>query len=170
MAESDRVLHRLDAAARESEVATQSAAVVVVAAEYVDRRVQGRQELLHTLVFLVGRMVGQVAGDEHRVDGAERANRRDGRGEPRDRVALRPLGADVRVAQLDEEERPAHHARSSASHAARSSSSACTPFVIARVNFTSSWIAFTRSTPAFRSAVASTFPTSRSPWRIGSAK
>ena len=55
----------------------------------------------------------------------------------------------------------------SPSHAARSSSSACTAFAIVRLSFTSSWIAFTRSTDAFRSAVASTFPTSRSPWRIG---
>src|SRR5207247_2093711 len=46
---------------------------------------------------------------------------------------------------------------------ARSFSSACTAFVTARANFTSSWIAFTRSTPALRSAIASTLPTSRSP-------
>src|ERR1035438_5207242 len=32
------------------------------------------------------------------------------------------------------------------------------------------WIAPTRSTPALRSAVASSLPTSRSPYRIGSAK
>src|SRR5207244_8868598 len=51
------------------------------------------------------------------------------------------------------------------SHEARSSSSACTAFVMGRVNFTSSWIAFTRSTQALRSAVASTFPIRRSPWR-----
>ena len=41
---------------------------------------------------------------------------------------------------------------------------------IARVNFTSSWIACTRSTEALRSATASTLPTSRSWWRTGSAK
>jgi len=35
---------------------------------------------------------------------------------------------------------------------------------------TSWWIASTRSTPALRSAVASSLPTSRSPYRIGSAK
>ena len=40
-------------------------------------------------------------------------------------------------------------------------------FVSAPVNFTSSWIALTRNTEALRSAMASTFPTSRSPWRIG---
>src|SRR2546423_5982163 len=55
------------------------------------------------------------------------------------------------------------------SHAARSSSSACTALVNAGGNFTSSWIPFTRSTPALRSAVASTLPTRRSSWRIGRA-
>ncbi len=44
------------------------------------------------------------------------------------------------------------------------------PRLMARVNVTSSWIAFTRSTEALRSAVASTFPTSRSSWRTGRAK
>src|SRR5437762_1777469 len=64
----------------------------------------------------------------------------------------------------------APHAASTASspiHAARSSSSARTPCVMMRVNLTSSWIAFTRSTDALRSAAASTLPISRSPCRIG---
>ena len=69
-----------------------------------------------------------------------------------------------RLAQL-----PAHAATSNPSHAARSAISARTAFVIAGVNFTSSWIAFTRRTDALRSAAASSFPTSWSPWRIGSA-
>src|SRR4029079_19703364 len=56
------------------------------------------------------------------------------------------------------------------SHAARSSSSARTAFVVARVNFTSSWIAATRSTDSLRSAAASSSPRSRSWWRIGRAK
>lgn len=68
---------------------------------------------------------------------------------------------------------PADYAPSTAaspSHEARSSSSARTAFAIARVNLTSSWIACTRSLDALRSAAASTFPTRRSPWRIGRAK
>ncbi len=56
------------------------------------------------------------------------------------------------------------------SHAASDSISASTPAVISRVNGTSWWIARTRSVEALRSAVASSFPTSRSPCRIGSAK
>src|SRR3954464_11628135 len=38
--------------------------------------------------------------------------------------------------------------------------------VVARVKRTSGWTAWTRTTPALRSAVASSFPTSRSWWRI----
>ena len=42
--------------------------------------------------------------------------------------------------------------------------------VMVLVNGASWWIAWTRSTPAWRSAVASSLPASRSPYRIGSAK
>jgi CubicO group peptidase (beta-lactamase class C family) len=56
------------------------------------------------------------------------------------------------------------------SQEAMSSSSSRTALAIARVNLTSSWIALTRSTDDLRSAAASTFPTSRSSWRIGRAK
>src|SRR5204863_7729491 len=56
------------------------------------------------------------------------------------------------------------------SQVARSASSRCTAAVIALVKGTSWWIASTRNTPALRSAVASSLPTSRSPYRIGSAQ
>ena len=61
-------------------------------------------------------------------------------------------------------------ARSRSSQRARSSISRRSSAVIRLLNGTSWWIASTRSTPALRSAVASTFPTSWSPCRIGSAK
>ncbi len=55
------------------------------------------------------------------------------------------------------------------SHAARSAISRSTAARTALVKRTSSWIALTTSVPALRSAWASSFPTSRSWWRIGSA-
>ncbi len=52
----------------------------------------------------------------------------------------------------------------------RDAISASTARVMAAVKGTSSWTASTKSRPALRSAVASSLPTSRSPWRTGSAK
>src|ERR687898_186016 len=60
--------------------------------------------------------------------------------------------------------------RSRSSQRARSLISPSTAAVMARSKGTSWWTASTRSTPAVRSAAASSFPTSRSPYRIGSAK
>ena len=59
--------------------------------------------------------------------------------------------------------------RSSPSHRRSDSSSAFTALVMPDVNVTSSWIALTRSVDALRSAIASTLPTSASPWSTGSA-
>ena len=59
---------------------------------------------------------------------------------------------------------------SSSSQRARSWISSRTAAEVVLSNGTSWWIASTRSMPAFRSAVASSLPTSRSPYRIGSAK
>src|SRR5829696_1764435 len=60
--------------------------------------------------------------------------------------------------------------RSRSSQRARFLISPSTAAVMARSKGTSWWTASTRSTPAVRSAAASSFPTSRSPYRIGSAK
>jgi hypothetical protein len=60
--------------------------------------------------------------------------------------------------------------RSNRSQRARSLISRMTSAVIFLVNGMSSWIASTRKTPPLRSAVASSLPTNRSPYRIGSAK
>jgi alpha-1,2-mannosyltransferase len=60
--------------------------------------------------------------------------------------------------------------RVSRSQFARSAISWRTAAVIARVKVTSRWTASTISTPALGSAVASSLPTSRSPYRIGSAQ
>ena len=59
--------------------------------------------------------------------------------------------------------------RSSSSQRARSFSSRRTAAAVVLVNGSSSWTASTRSTPALRSAVASTLPTNRSRCRTGSA-
>jgi len=80
-----------------------------------------------------------------------------------------PLSS-ARSPDADRAQAPAGSTPSRPSHDARSSSSPCTAFVTAFVNLTSRWIACTRSVDAFRSAVAFSFPTRRSSWRIGSAK
>ena len=96
-----------------------------------------------------------------------------------ERLDLRPGVARDRVLQGDG--RPAlsrasgrrAHSTSTAlrpSQAASDSISAVTAFVTGRVNRTSSCTACTRNTDALRSAVASSFPTSSSWWRIGRAK
>ena len=59
--------------------------------------------------------------------------------------------------------------RSSSSQRARSFSSRRTAAAVVLLNGSSSWIASTRSTPALRSAVASTLPISRSRCSTGSA-
>ena len=88
------------------------APVVVVARQHVHRRLQRCEQLAQLFVLLVGRVVREVAGQEHRIGlGPDRANRLDRRGEPRHGLIVEPLGADVRIAELREEERgPAGHA------------------------------------------------------------
>ncbi len=85
----------------------------------------------------------------------------------------RPRCATTGFARDGGRARLAAHAgssRSTSSHCARSVSSSFTFAVIVFVNGTSWWMASTRSTRSVRSVVASTFPTSRSPYRIGIAQ
>ena len=104
-AEIDRVPHRLAVTAGDAEVAMEAASVVVVAGEHVQRP-EGRKELLHLFVFLVGRMIGDVAGQEHRIglrpDCTDRLGRRS---EPGDGLIVEPISTDVRIAQLREKKR-----------------------------------------------------------------
>ena len=97
-----------------------------------------------------------------RVDGSQRRTGQRGRAEAE--AAHSGAGASRRASM-----RP-FYPRVRPSQRARSASSVRTPDVMAAVKGTSSWTASTRSTPAARSAVASTFPTRRSPWRTGSAQ
>jgi hypothetical protein len=89
------------------------APVVVVSGEHV-KRPERRKQLLHLLVLLVGGVIGNVAGHQHRVGlWAHGTNSLDRRGEPEYGLVVEPVGPDVRVTQLREEERgPAGHASS----------------------------------------------------------
>ena len=83
-AEIDRILHRLAVGARHAEVAMEGAAVVVVARQHVQRRPEGSEQLAHLLVFGIGGVVREIAGDEHRIrPWPHRADRLDRRGESR---------------------------------------------------------------------------------------
>ena len=84
----------------------EGAPVVVVARQHVHGRLQRCEQLTDMFVLPVGRVISEVAGQEHRTGlGPERANRLDRRGEPRHGLIVEPLGADVRIAELREEER-----------------------------------------------------------------
>jgi hypothetical protein len=88
-------------------VAAQGGAVVVVAGQHVERRVEWREQLAHALVLGVGAVLGQVARHQYRVHvERERPHRFDRGGEPGRRVAVAPVGADVGVAQLDKSAPP----------------------------------------------------------------
>jgi hypothetical protein len=99
------VVDALVAGAGELEVAAQRRAGVVVAGQDVQRQPERLEQGPDLLVLVVGGVLGQVAGDEHgRRARLERGDRLDGGGQPCDRVAAVPLGADVRVAELREQE------------------------------------------------------------------
>jgi hypothetical protein len=66
-AQVDGVLHRLPARSRNAEVPVQCVTVVVVAGQDVGGRVDLPQQCADLLVLVVGRVVGQVPRDEHRV-------------------------------------------------------------------------------------------------------
>src|SRR6185436_14022225 len=81
----------------------------------------------------------------------------------RTRVRVGPIVAEITAASAERLDlRPGVLASASIS--------AVTAFAIGFVKRTSSWIACTCSADPLRSAVASSFPTRRSSWRIGSAK
>ena len=82
------------------------AAVVVVARQHVHRRSQRCKELADLLVLLIGCVVRDVAGEQHRIRlRPDRTDRLDRRGEPGHRLVVEPLGTDVRIAQLREKKR-----------------------------------------------------------------
>jgi hypothetical protein len=107
-AEIDRIPHRLAVTAGNSEVAMEGASVVMVAGKHVQRP-EGRKELSHPFVFLVGRVIGDIACQEHRIGPWPKCAHRLGRcGEPGHGPVVEPVGTDVRIAQLREKKRPGH--------------------------------------------------------------
>ena len=98
----------------------------------------------------------------HRAGRGADAHRRRGR--------ARAVGAGRRRAPPEQGARQPGPTRSRPCQAASASTSRSTADRIAVVHRTSSCRAFSRSTPALRSAVASTLPTSRSPCSTGRAK
>ena len=94
-----------------------------------------------------------------------------------DRARAKPDARGDAAERRGDDDRPAEppgrrvtsRGRSSPSHRRSDSSSAFTAFVMAGVNATSSWTALTRSVDVLRSAIASTLPTTASPWSTGSA-
>jgi hypothetical protein len=111
-AELRRVLNGLAPGAGNAEVAVERIPVVVVAGQDERSRVEAPHELANLLVLVVRGVLRQVARDEHGVRALlERAHGVDRRRKSRDRVDAVPRCADVRVAQLDEQEGPAHAGR-----------------------------------------------------------
>jgi hypothetical protein len=78
----------------------------VVSGEDVERGLERRQQLAQLLVLGIGRMVGQVSGEEHRLRlRHDLPNALDRRGKPGDGIPAAPVRAEVGVAELDEDER-----------------------------------------------------------------
>ncbi len=106
-AEIDGIAHRLAVRAGDAELAMEREAVVVVARQHVHRCLKRSEQRAHLLVFPIGRVIRDVAGDEHRIGPRpDRTDRLDCRGEPGHGLIVEPRGTDVRIAQLREEKRP----------------------------------------------------------------
>lgn len=103
---------------------------------------------------------GPRSGRVRRARRRARPPARPGRATARPPAAQRLLTLSART----------HRSRCSPSQLASESISSSTAARIARVHRPSSWTASTRRIPASRSAVASTLPTSASPYRIGRAQ
>jgi hypothetical protein len=93
-------------------VTAQRKAVIVVAGQDVERRLERRQQLVNQLVLGIEGMFGQITGEQHRVGvRLDFLHRLDRSGEPRDGIAVTPVRTDVGVAELDEHERSLHASR-----------------------------------------------------------
>ncbi len=84
--------------------------VVVVAGQHDERELEAPQLLAYDRVLLAGAVIGEVAGDDDRVGRIRRSPQRiDGCGQRRRRRhRSAPVGADVGIGQLREQERTAH--------------------------------------------------------------
>jgi hypothetical protein len=80
----------------------------------VEGRAERGEQLARLPVLGVGGVLGEAAGDEHGIRLLPQlANRLDSRGKRRDRIVASPVGPDVQVAQLDEQEGIRHNDRRS---------------------------------------------------------
>jgi hypothetical protein len=105
-AEVGRILHGLTVRAGNAKVTAERKPVVVIAGEDIERRLERRQQVANLLVLGVGGMIGQIAGNEHRVRiRHEVPDRRDRGGKHRGGIPASPVRPDVGIAELDEQER-----------------------------------------------------------------
>ena len=110
-AEVGCVAHGFVGGTRDVEVPAQRAPVVVVAGQDEERRAERSEERAGERVLRVGRVVGQVSGDENRVRRhRQTTDRLNGCGEAGDRVepGTCPRRSDVRIAELRDQERAGH--------------------------------------------------------------
>jgi thiosulfate/3-mercaptopyruvate sulfurtransferase len=115
--EVDRVVDRSVRLAGESEGLTHRATIVVIAGQDVDRHLEAGEQLAGAPVLGGSAMVGDVTGDDDRVDrGRQPAERRDHEGGAEGRVdsLLLRIGPEVEVAELGEDERTSQDGDSSA--------------------------------------------------------
>lgn len=104
VADRRRVVDRLVPLPGQVEGRTQPRPVVVIARDDVQRDLEPREHLASAPVSVLGAIVGQVAGDEHRVRPVrQRPHRLDHRFQARDRIHPVLVAADVEIAELDEE-------------------------------------------------------------------
>jgi hypothetical protein len=74
-----------------------------------ERRLERRQQLTNLFVLDIESVIGQVTGDQHPVRvRLECADAFDRGGKHRDGVPVAPIRADVRITELDKEERSLH--------------------------------------------------------------
>jgi hypothetical protein len=83
----------------------------VVSRQYIKRSVEPRDQLPHELIFAVGGVVREVAGDQHGIRAIRQPSYRfDDCRESADGITTGPGRADVGIAQLDDDERLSHGA------------------------------------------------------------
>src|SRR5205814_438474 len=105
----DRVLNGRARRAGDVEVTAERVAVVVIAGQRVHRHAEPREQFANDRVLVVGGVVRQVAGDEHGIRHVRQLpHGLNNDGQAGDWIRVRPRRADVRVTELDEQERHGH--------------------------------------------------------------
>ena len=87
----------------------QGVAVVAVARQDVAGGLDLVEQLGYLFVLRIGRVLGEISRDQQRVGAwPQPANRRDRGAQAGDGVAVPPGSAEVRIAQLDDDEGTSH--------------------------------------------------------------